>query len=450
MLPALVLMLATVTPGAGGAVSPEEAAVETAERLAAEAAALAARDPEGALAQARRALAMTNEFNPTVFVAMGRKGEVVEDEFQAARAAYGQHRARLYETVGALLAGQGQPLAASRYLGRAFLLDPTPDRGLALAGTQIALGQGRRALQTIQRATAGLTTLTAETTRLIAQATDVARLPSAQAEIDRGRLKATLGDAVTLREGPVTFPTGTRLSTLPFFRLEDAAVTLIYAAEASCRHCSEDLAALDRLVPEGVRVLALPASEEADVALRRVLELYGYPWPLLLGPDLAAELDLTPRSALVVARGGWSAAVFSAPFGPVLERGLAALQREDVRETVPRPHWNRRPPDRSPLPPPPGLLESGLAPGEDRPFPPAFEAAVVAYRDGRFKEALEGFEALAARGDGWLLPPEARLDRALCLAGLGRHAEARRILLRTGDSRFEDAIDEALERVAPR
>jgi tetratricopeptide (TPR) repeat protein len=449
MLHALVLMLATVMPGPGGGAPPDEAAIETAERLAAEASALAAQEPQRALAQARRALEMTNEFNPTVFVEMGRKGEVVEDEFQAARAAYGEHRARLYETVGALLADQDQPLAASRYLRRAFLLDPTPSRGLALARTQIALGQGREALQTIQKAIAGLTSLDAETARVIVQAADVARLPSAQAEIDRGRLKATLGDAVTLRDGPVTFPAGTRLSTVPFFRLDEVPITLIYAAEASCRHCSEDLAALKRLVPEGVRVLALPADDEADVALRQVLDLYGYSWPLLLGPHLATQLDLAPRSVLVVARGGWSAAVFHPPFGPALERGLAALRREDVRETVPRAGWNRRPPDRGPLPSQPGLLENGLAPGEDRPFPPAFEAAVAAYDAGRFDDALKGFEALASRGDGWLLPPEARLDRALCLAGLGRRAEARRILLRTGDSRFEEAIDETLERVAP-
>jgi hypothetical protein len=247
----------------------------------------------------------------------------------------------------------------------------------------------------------------------------------------------------------VGFPEGTRLSTEPYFRMGDSPVTLIYAAEESCRHCSADLAALEKVVPEGVRVVALPAAEEADVALRRVLELYGYPWPLLLGPDLAVELALEPRSVLVVARGGWTAAVFEPPFGPALAQGLVALQREDVRENVPRSRWNRRPPDRSPLPPQPGLLESGLAPGEDRPFPPAFVAAVEAYREGRFKEAMAGFEALAERGDGWLLPPEARLNRALCLAGMGKRDEARRILLRTGDSRFEDAIDDTLERVAP-
>jgi tetratricopeptide (TPR) repeat protein len=426
------------------------AAIEESERLAAEALSRAASDPQGALEQARRALALTNDFNPTVFVEMGRKGEVVEDEFQAARVAYGAHRARLYEAVGAILVGRGQTLAGSRYLGRAFLLDPTPARGVALARAQTALGAGRAALHTIQRAIAGLTSLTPEVARAVADAADTARLPSAQAEIDRGRLEATLKDQVTVRDGPVTFPQGTRLSTHPSFRLEDAPLNLIYAAEESCRSCSADLGALARIVPEGVRVLALPASDEADVALRQVVDIYGYDWPLLLGPNLASALDLEARSVLVVGRGGWSAAVFRPPFGAALQKGLEAFQREDVRETVPRARWNGRPPDRSPLPPPPGLLEDGLAPGEDEPFPPEFEAAVAAYRAGQYREALELFDALEARGDGWLLPPEARLNRALCLAGLGQHREARRILLRTGDSRFEDAIDSTLERVAPR
>ena len=63
-------------------------------------------------------------------------------------------------------------------------------------------------------------------------------------------------------------------------------------------------------------------------------------------------------------------------------------------------------------------------------------------------EALRLFEGLEAKGDGWLLPPEARLDRALCLATLGRREEARQLLLRTGDSRFQEALDRTLERVA--
>jgi hypothetical protein len=51
----------------------------------------------------------------------------------------------------------------------------------------------------------------------------------------------------------------------------------------------------------------------------------------------------------------------------------------------------------------------------------------------------------AATADGWLLPPEARFDRAVCLARLGRREEARRLLLRIGDSRFHDDIDRVME-----
>jgi tetratricopeptide (TPR) repeat protein len=443
----LLVLAATLAPGPS-APSPAQDAIAEAERLAEEAVRMGQRDPRAALVQARRALVLTNEFNPTAFVEMGRKGEVVEDEFKAARTAYGEHRAVLYSAVGTLLVQQGDALAGSRYLSRAFLLDPRPSRGLDLARAQIALGRGREALDTIRRAIAAMASLSPEAVQVIVQAVDVARLPSAQAEIDRGRLKASLGDAVTLRDGQVSLPPDVELSSTPVFRLEEAPVNLIYMAEASCRHCSADLSDLHRLVPDDVRILILPEGDDQDAPVRQVLALYRYPWPLLLGRNLAALLELEPRSALVVARGGWSAVELKAPFGPTLTTALTALSRTDVQETVPRPLWNRRPADRSPLPPPPGLLEDGLAPGEDRPFPPEFEAAVEAYRAGRHREALEGFDALEARGDGWLLPPEARLNRALCLAGMGKRGDARRILLRTGDSRFEEAIDETLERVA--
>lgn len=436
------------------AVAPQAAGTRSsggkaeAERLAAGALQAAATDPAAALLLARRALAMTAEFVPTDYVTAGRKGEVVEDEFQAARAGYRQHRALLYEAVATAFARQGQPLPASRFQRRAFLLDPTPDRGLALARSLNDLGRGREALDTVQRAIAGLTGLKPEATEVIARAADVAGLPSAQAEIDRGRLAATLGKAVELREGPLEVPPGVRLSTAPAFRLEEASITAIYAAEPSCRSCSADLDMLARQLPKDVRILALPPGDDQDQALRQVLALYRRPWPLLLGRDLAARMRLPPRSLLLVARGGWTQAVLKAPFGLELAAALVALQRVDVPETVPRPSWNRRPVDRSPIPPPPGLLAEGLAPGEDEPSPPEFTAAVEAYRSGRAAEAQKGFDALEARGDGWLLPPEARLNRALCLARAGQKDAARRILLRTGDSRFEDAIDRLLEAVA--
>ena len=444
----------TAAKPAGGAAPPAvprpsgRATTDAAERLADEALALVSTDPAGAVERARKAVAATAEFEPTVYVTMGRKGEVVEDEFQAARDGFRQHRAHVYEALGRGLAAQGQPLPASRYLRRAFLLDPTPARGVALAGALNDLGRGREALDTVQRAIGGLVGLKPEAAQAISRAADVAGLPSAQAEIDRGRLKAQLGEKVTLRDGPLELPPGAHLSNAPTFHFEDAPLTIVYAAEASCRSCSADLDEIARQLPKDARIVALAAGDDQDQALRQVLALYRRPWPLLVGRDVAKQLALPQRSVLLVARAGFTVAVLTPPFGAELGTALAALQRNDVPETVPRPSWNRRPVDRSPLPPQPGLLPEGFAPGEDEPLPPEFVAAVEAYRGGRPQDALAAIEALAARSDGWLLPPEARLDRALCLAGLGRRDEARRILLRTGDSRFEDAIDKLLEAVA--
>jgi hypothetical protein len=39
------------------------------------------------------------------------------------------------------------------------------------------------------------------------------------------------------------------------------------------------------------------------------------------------------------------------------------------------------------------------------------------------------------------------MDRALAIAGMGRRDEARRMLLHIGDSRFQEAVDRALEKV---
>jgi tetratricopeptide (TPR) repeat protein len=445
LIAALPLVVATLI--AQGAPVPRQANVQ-AEKLAQDAMALAPRDAAAALQQARKALALTAEFVPTDYVNAGRKGEVVEDEFKAAREAYQRHRAAIYDAVGDALARQGQALAASRYQRRSFLLEPTPARGLALARSLNELGRGREALATVQKAIGGLVSLTPEAVAAIERAADVAGLPSAQAEIDRGRLTANLGAAVTLREGPFELPSGVRLSNAPLFKLEEAELTVIYAAEASCRSCSADLEELGRQVPKTARVLTLPPGDDQDAALRQVLQLYRRPWPLLLGRDLGARLSLPPRSVLLLARGGWTQAVLKAPFGQELGAAFQALQRKDVQETAPRASWNRRPVDRSPLPPQPGLLAEGMAPGEDAPFPPEFDAAVAAYKAGRAGEAQKLIDALEAKGDGWLLPAEARLDRAMCLARAGQRDAARRILLRTGDSRFEDKVDQLLEAVA--
>src|SRR5262249_35967122 len=123
-----------------------------AERLASEATGFASTRPKDAVAQARKALALTADFEPTAFVKAGRKGEVVEDEYLAAREGSRRHRARLYESLGLCLAASGQHLPASRYLRRAVLLDPGGPRVLALARSLVALDRGPAALEALEKA----------------------------------------------------------------------------------------------------------------------------------------------------------------------------------------------------------------------------------------------------------------------------------------------------------
>ena len=417
--------------------------VDEAERLAAEATRVAASRPVDAIALSRRALAATAEFDPIAFVRAGRKGEVVEDTFQAARAAYRQHRASLYEAAGVALEAGGKHEAASRYLRRALLLEPSSGRASALARSLLALGRGREALSLLQSAAAGPPN--AETVLLFEQAADVAGLPSAQAEIDRARLRALTGKTVELREAPLKLPTEARLSSGGPLRLE-ATPVIFYMSSAVCKSCSEDLDTLSRSVPVGTQVVIVSEGPEKDRAVRQVLQIYRYPWPVALGTGVAPALALEPGTLLVAGRAGWVPVVVRPPYAAGLAAVVAVLSKNDVKETVPRKGWNLRPPDRK-VAPPPDLLAEGLAPGEDEPAPPEFAQAVAAYRAGRFAEALRGFETLAARDDGWLLAPEARLDRALAMAGLGRREEARRMLLRIGDSRFQEEVDRALEKV---
>jgi len=418
------------------------AAVREAEVLAAAALVHAASRPDESLADARRALALTAEFEPTVFVKAGRKGEVVEDEFVQARQEYRRHRAGLYEAVGECLFRKGDARAASRYLGRAVTLHATPPRVARLARALVTAGRPAGALDVLHRAR--LAEVGPEMAAVFEETAEAAGLPSSQVEIDRMRL-ASLGSAVQYRDGPVTPPAGTRVSTGAPLDLA-SGVTVLFVSEASCRTCSQDLQALRRAVAPETRVVIVPEDPENDHALRQVMSLYRYDWPVVLGKGVMAALGMSPRSVLVVARGGWVAASVAPPFAEALPAVLKTLARKDLVETIPMPSWSRRPPDRRALTQP-ALLPEGLAPGEDEPQPPEFAAAVAAFRAGRAAEARRGFEALEARGDGWLLPPETRLNRGLCLAAMGRRDEARRLLLRIGDSRFQDAVDRALEAI---
>jgi hypothetical protein len=418
--------------------------VAQAEKLAEAAIAAAAQSPEAALADARKALSLTADFDPTAFVRPGRKGEVVEDAYEAARQEYRRHRSLLYEAVGECQARAGRPLEAARYLRRAVLLERRPTAVMRLAAALVPLGRGREALDLLM---AGGGDLSPQAIDVAQQAAESARIPSLQAEIDRVRLLALdVNPKVVPRDGPIKLAERVRLSTGGPFKLAEAP-TLMYVAEPSCKTCSADLEALRRVLPRDAQPLVLPIAPDLDEVLRRTLMTYRINWPVLLGAGLSSR-EVSAPSVFVVARQGWSAAIVRPEAFPALPRVLQILGRSDLMESRPRPAWNLKPVDRTAAATAaPALLPEGLAPGEDDPAPEAFTQAVAAYQAGQAAKALGLFESLEAKGDGWLLPPEARLDRARCMAALGRREEARRLLLRTGDSRFQEAVDRALEQV---
>lgn len=414
-----------------------------AERLAGEALAEAQLAPAPALAKARRALLLTRDFDPTAFVAAGRKGELVEDEYLRARHAYRRHRALLYQAVGVCLANMGRAGPAGRYLARAQVLAPSAERTVLLGRSLLARGRGTQALALFRReaqqgplADAGL--------ELFAQAVDAVGLPSAQEALDRFRLEALGPGVVEPLPAPLKAPASTRLSTGGPLRFE-AGPTVLYFGEASCRTCSADLEVLKRVVPAGVGVVLVPEDGDRDQALRRVVEVYRHGWPVLLGRGGASSLRLTSGSVVVVGRQGWTSARVLTPLADNLPRVLSVLKRAEVSETVPRPRWNGRPPEPLAAAPAAALLPEGWAPAEDADPPAAFGQALDAYRGGRPAEALRLLNEVEAGDRGWLLPPEARFNRALCLEKLGRVAEARSLLLGIGDSRFQAAVDRALE-----
>jgi len=406
-------------------------------------------------ALARKALALTTEFEPTDYVRAGRKGEVVEDAFLDARQQYRVHRARLYDAVGACLARAGKQRAASHYLGRAALLQPSADRSVALARALLADQRAAEALAALRASLRSpQAALGPEGLPILEQAADAQRLASAQVTLDRWRLDALRAPNVTHVAGPVKLAATPRLSTGAPFAWTEEPIAL-YVGPVSCRDCSSHLQEIQgalaayrrRAAKEGgpeVRMLLVPEEPDQDQALRQVATLYRYDWPLLLGRGHPAALGALPGTVLVVARRGWSAVQVRPPIEDALGSVLDVLARRDLNETVPRSNWNRQPAaDASP--PPVRLLPEGLAPGEDLPAPAAFVAAVDAFRAGRALEALRFFDSLASDPDGWLLPPEARFNRALALRAAGERDAARRILLRIGDSRFQDEVDRALE-----
>jgi hypothetical protein len=410
-------------------------------------------------AVARKALALTNEFEPTDFVGMGRKGEVVEDEFLEARRVYRSHRARVYEAVGTCLERAGAHRAAARYLGRAALLEPSPQRALSLARALLAEERVPEAMAALRAVLRPQAVPDPEWVRVVTQAVDIAKQASVQAQLDRWRVQALAVPNLSHVEGPVRAGADARLSTGAPFAWTDEPL-LLYVSPASCKDCSSHLQELARTLQEfrrgatkdaprpEVRVIVVPEVPDQDHALRQVMTLYRYDFPVLLGRGHAAALGAPAGSVLAVARRGWSAVLVQPPYGDALATALSLLTRRDLSESLPRTAASRRMADvvaRAPALPP-----DALAPGEDEPAPASFTAAVDAYQAGKALEAIRFLDALGADPGGWLLPPEARLDRALALAKLGDRAAARRILLRIGDSRFQADVDRVLESLPTR
>lgn len=436
---AIALALALVVAGA-------RTPTQQAEQLAARAVSEASAQPAQCLADAGKALTLTGDFEPTAYVTAGRKGEVVEDAYLAARAEFRKHRAGLYEAMGVCQAASHRHDAAVRYLRRSLELDPTGGAALPLARSLVRLALGRDAIDALL--SGGAQALSPEVLAVAGEAADIAGLPSLQTEIDRVRIAALpIDPKPELRDGPVALPDRTSLSSGRPLQLDADGVWALYVPQPACRSCSADLEALKHLERPGIQVVLVPPAADMDQALRGVATLYRYTWPYAAGAGVAQSLKVSAPVVVLVARHGFLAVVVRPPLNVTLPAILEALNRSDVQESVPRPQWNRRTVERLPPPPKAKLAAGGFAPGEDEPTPSEFDEALTAYQGGKPAEALRLIDALEARGDGWLLPPEARLDRALCLAALGRREEARRLLLRTGDSRFQDDVDRALERV---
>ncbi|MCU0242155.1 MAG: hypothetical protein MUF51_07010, partial [Vicinamibacteria bacterium] len=197
-------------------------------------------------------------------------------------------------------------------------------------------------------------------------------------------------------------------------------------------------------------IMILPVSENADDTLRRIMRLYQYSWPIVTGMDARRAWGMATPALLLVARDGFVGVEMQAPLDAALGRILAMLRRDGAREQLPRPAWDGRAHEIPEWPRASRLLPEGLFTGAGDPAPDSYGRAVAAFRERRYLEAERLFDALGASGDGWLLAPEARFNRALCMRAAGHAAEARRILRSIGDAREQDAVDRAQDELRAR
>ena len=175
---------------------------------------------------------------------------MVEDLYVEARKEYRIHRALALPGVRRVPGRGGlRPGPRRRYLGRAVLLDPAPERRIALARVRLAANaRGRRRWSCCCRWPGR------RPPALLEQAVDALGLASAQVEIDRIRFRRCR--AWFQWTDRSACPRRRALSSGGPLRFEAEPVVL-YVGSSACQTCSADMQALKRAAT-GARVVLWP------------------------------------------------------------------------------------------------------------------------------------------------------------------------------------------------
>lgn len=404
---------------------PPARMIERAHDLAAQADALRATDAARAVELAEQAEAASRVFDAAAFAAVGRRGEILGADVDEALTRYRAHRAVVHSAWGRALLAAGRSTEARVVAERALRLAPDASRRVDFAEALQQSGDAAAALRALVDSDSFDRAAIATLERIV----DQLGRPSAQAEIDVGRLRRSAHrGAIRLRERPSPALKAS-LSTGAPLRLDSDAPAVFYYAAGGCVSCSGDLENAGAL-PSGPPIL-VAEDEATEVVLRRVANLYRLPSPVLVGGGLRVFGRASGDRWIVVARRGLVVVGLSET--SAVRDVVATLARRDLAESLPRVAWNRRDvpgPFTDPAVAPAAAPDSGAAllvggPGVD--------GARAEFDAGRYERALERLRAGTLATDG-LLPGDRRLNEAVCLSRSGRRREARAILVGVGDT----------------
>lgn len=414
------------------AVAPQDA-IGRATSLVAEAQRLLASDASRALSTAQSAEEASRNFDPAAFTQVGGKGEILGTDIDEAQKAYRVHRASVYSAWGQALRASNRPMEAEAVLLRAWTLEPTETRASDLAEARMSSGQPALAL-------AGLVRLKDQTRRslaLIERIVDELRLPSAQIEIDLGRLSSpALKPFVRRRPSPNAGVKASLSSGAPL-RFDTATPSVFYFAKNGCATCSKDLEWMSR--EKGLSFTLTADMESTETTLRRATGLYRTPWPVLVGGGTRVFGPSEKDSFIVVARGGHLALGVSD--SGALAEVMRIVSRVDVQETRPRPGSRPTP---SAAPATADVVGEPEFSMEELPSrEPRLQAARDHFSAGRYAEALTSIRGGTLATDG-LPPSDRRLFEAICMSRLGRTKEARTLLIQIGDLATMDRVQKEI------